>query len=157
MTTNDCLPTGLELKINSGETHMTENQLRLTKSEAEFAEAIRAGEYFAHQGQASKLPKIDEQSIFNRLPKNYFVHEEEPDDALHAESQILNMRDLAMANEILDPAKFLERHFGTDPELLFKEVITELPPTGGVTEDVHDQLVTGEILLKDSRNLGALD
>lgn len=54
----------------------------------------------------------------------------------------------------------MERHFGADqdPEFLFNEVISEVPdPVSAVTEEIQQQLVTGELLLKDTRNLEALN
>ena len=88
--------------------------------------------------------------IFSRLPKGYFVQEQdEPTDLMMAQTEIKSMRegfisyvhnsnngpsaeeDPDKLQEALDPSKFIEKHFGSegveDPEFLFKEIITEIP------------------------------
>lgn len=73
---------------------------------------------------------INEQVIFNRLPQNYFIQEDEPDDVMMAQSQLQHMREgfinyvqhFKEADEstedhmqdMLDPTRFIQRHFGDE-------------------------------------------
>lgn len=73
----------------------------LTKSEEAFAEElghhIRAESqhsneliYFGHQGKKGSAEKpvqpLTDQMIFSRLPQNYFIQDEEPEDVYAAQS-----------------------------------------------------------------------
>ena len=58
--------------------------------------------------------------------------------------------------DALDPTRFIKKHFGDkgvqDPDFLFKEIITEIPQPLQESPKEAAKLITGEILLKGSRN-----
>ena len=90
-----------------------------------------------------KEPIVNQQVVYNRLPQNYFMQDaEEQMDLDMAMSDIKRMREgfvtyvneqnageqVAEITDILDPQKFIERHFGDeDPDFLFQEVLKEVP------------------------------
>ena len=109
------------------------------------------------QEEETAQSMVNQQVVYNRLPKNYFVQDaEEQMDLDMAMSDIKRMREgfVTYVNEqnageqvteitdILNPQKFIERHFGDeDPDFLFQEVLKEVPEPiiQPVAEDVEEE------------------